>query len=181
MKALAFFLLVVFYKFFSNFMCYRRIKILHKYFSEFIDHKRTDMNQYKQEVISLFKKANVKDIKLLTSESIGYGHIASATISVFSMFPSLRPNFAGESLNMFENAEGSFKKNMRDSFNPFYWIDLIIFLPKNLLSYLDFSPDAFTYKLCNLLLTFMWWLLGILFLFFKPQIQQFIIEFVRNF
>lgn len=180
MKLLFFFLLIILYKFISNLSNYLRIKTLHKYFCDFVDHKRTDMNLYKQEVISLFQKANIKDIKTPVSEPIGYGQIMHANVSVFSMFPSLRPTFAGEALNMFEEAAGVFKKNMRDCLNPLYWIDFFLFLPKSLLSYLGFPSDTTWYKICNILLTFIWWLLGTIIIFFKPQIQQFIIEFVGN-
>lgn len=89
---------------------------------------------------------------------------------------------AGEStaLNMFEEAEGAFRKNMIDSINPFYWVDLIIFLPKTLLSYLGISSETSAYKICNVLLTFIWWVFGIFLVYYKPQLQQFLIELVRN-
>lgn len=180
MKLLIFFILIILYKFFSNLSRYLRIKTLHRYFCDFIDHKRTDMNLYKQEVISLFQKAGVKDVKTPVSEPVGYAQVVNVNVSVFSMFPSLRPTFSSEALNMFEEAEGSFMKNMRDSLNLLYWIDFILFLPKSLLSYLGFPSDAVIFRLCNVLLTFIWWLIGILFVFFKPQIQDFAIEFIRN-
>lgn len=65
MRFLALFLLVVAYKFLTNLMHYFRIKKLQTYFSEFLEHKRSDMNLYRQEVLSLFEKAHVKDIKSL--------------------------------------------------------------------------------------------------------------------
>lgn len=174
------FLLIVVYKFLTNLLHYFRIKTLHKYFYEFMDGKRDNMNLYRQEVLSLFRKAHVKDVKTPVSESIGYGQIVNATVSVFSMFPSLRPQFSSTALNMFEEAEGAFHKNMLDSFNPFYWIDLIIFLPKTLLAYIGVSSEVTSYKICNLLLTFIWWIFVVLVLYFKPQFQHFIIELIRN-
>lgn len=174
------FLLIVAYKFLTNLLHYFRIKTLHKYFCEFVDNKRIDMNLYRQEVLSLFEKAHVKDVKTPVSEPIGCGQVVNTTVSVFSMFPSLRPTFSSATLNMFEEAEGAFHKNMIDSFNPFYWIDLIIFFPKTLLAYIGISPEVTAYKICNLLLTFFWWIFGILILYFKPQLQHFIIELARN-
>lgn len=75
MRFLALFLLVIAYKFLANLMHYFRIKKLQTYFSEFLDHKRSDMNFYRQEVLSLFEKAHVKDIKIPASEHIGNGEI----------------------------------------------------------------------------------------------------------
>lgn len=174
------FLLIVVYKFLTNLLHYFRIRTLHKYFCEFMDNKRDNMNLYRQEVLSLFEKAHVKDIKIPISERVGFGQIVNASVSVFSMFPSLRPQFSSTTLNMFEETEGVFRKNMIDSFNPFYWIDLIIFLPKTLLAYIGISSEITSYKICNLLLTFIWWILGVLVLYFKPQLQHFIIELTRN-
>ena len=163
MRFLALFLLVVAYKFLTNLMHYFRIKKLQTYFSEFLEHKRSDMNLYRQEVLSLFEKAHVKDIKIPVSEHIGN-----------------RTEFSVTVLNMFEEAEGVFRKNMLDSFNPFYWIDLIVFLPKSLLAYIGISSEVTAYKICNVLFTFIWWILGILVVYFKPQLQDFVIKLVRN-
>lgn len=180
MRFLALFLLVVAYKFLTNLMHYFRIKKLQTYFSEFLDHKRSDMNFYRQEVLSLFEKAHVKDIKIPASEHIGNGEIVSGNVSTFSMFPSTRTEFSVTVLNMFEEAEGVFRKNMLDSFNPFYWIDLIVFLPKSLLTYIGISSEVTAYKICYVLFTFLWWILGILVVYFKPQLQDFVIKLVRN-
>ena len=116
MRFLALFLLVVAYKFLTNLMHYFRIKKLQTYFSEFLEHKRSDMNLYRQEVLSLFEKAHVKDIKIPVSEHIGNRKIVSGIVSTFSMFPSTRTEFSVTVLNMFEEAEGVFRKNMLDSF-----------------------------------------------------------------
>ena len=180
MRFLALFLLVVAYKFLTNLMHYFRIKKLQTYFSEFLEHKRSDMNLYRQEVLSLFEKAHVKDIKIPVSEHIGNRKFVSGNVSTFSMFPSTRTEFSVTVLNMFEEAEGVFRKNMLDSFNPFYWIDLIVFLPKSLLSYIGISSEVTAYKICNVLFTFIWWILGILVVYFKPQLQDFVIKLVRN-
>ena len=165
MRFLIIFLFIVGYKFLSNLLHYFRIKKLHQYFCEFMKQKRDNMNLYRQEVLS---------------ECIGNRQIANATVSAFSMFPSLRPAFSSTALNMFEEAEGVFRKNMFDSINPLYWIDLILFLPKTLLSYLGISSKTSGYKICNVLLTFIWWVFGVFLVYYKPQLQQFLIELVRN-
>ena len=86
MRFLALFLLVVAYKFLTNLMHYFRIKKLQTYFSEFLEHKCDNMNLYRQEVLSLFEKAHVKDKKIPVSEHIGNRQIVSGNVSTFSMF-----------------------------------------------------------------------------------------------
>ena len=93
MRFLALFLLVVAYKFLTNLMHYFRIKKLQTYFSEFLEHKCDNMNLYRQEVLSLFEKAHVKDKKIPVSEHIGNRQIVSGNVSTFSMFPSTRVAF----------------------------------------------------------------------------------------
>lgn len=180
MRLLIFFIIVILIKFSLNYYNYMRIKKLHKYFEEFIQHKRTDMNLYRQEVLSLFKKAGVKDVLTPIAEPIGFSQIANATVSVFSMFPSLRPLFAGSALNMFEEAEGVFKKNMINSINPIYWIELILFLPQSLLKYLGLNADSLAFKLWNIFLTFVWWVICTLITLFQPEIKQIIIKLMGN-
>lgn len=109
MRFLALFLLVVAYKFLTNLMHYFRIKKLQTYFSEFLEHKCDNMNLYRQEVLSLFEKAHVKDKKIPVSEHIGNRQIVSGNVSTFSMFPSTRVAFSVTTLNMFEEAEGVFR------------------------------------------------------------------------
>lgn len=70
--------------------------------------------------------------------------------------------------------------SISSSINPLYWIDLILFLPKTLLSYLGISSKTSGYKICNVLLTFIWWVFGVFLVYYKPQLQQFLIELVRN-
>ncbi|MFQ7092178.1 MAG: hypothetical protein ACLRQ8_10255 [Coprococcus sp.] len=180
MRFVTIFLFIVGYKFLSNLLHCLRIRKLHQYFCEFMKQQRDNMNLYRQEVLSLFEKAHIKDVKIPVSERIGNSQIANWTASTFSMFPSLRPAFSSTALNMFEEAEGVFRKNMIDSINPFYWIDLIIFLPKTLLSYLGISSETSTYKICNVLLTFIWWVFEVFLIYYKPQLQQFLVELVRN-
>ena len=56
MRFLALFLLVVAYKFLTNLMHYFRIKKLQTYFSEFLEHKRSDMNLYVKKYFPCLKK-----------------------------------------------------------------------------------------------------------------------------
>ena len=128
---LALFLLVVAYKFLTNLMHYFRIKKLQTYFSEFLEHKRSDMNLYRQEVLSLFEKLMIKDIKIPVSEHIGNRKIVSGNVSTFSMFPSTRTEFSVTVLNCSKRQKACSAKICLICFNPFYWIDLIVFLPNH--------------------------------------------------
>lgn len=181
MKILLFFIAIIFIKFSLNFYNYLRTQQLHKYFDDFFHQKRNDMNIYRQEVISLFEKANIKDVKIPVSEPIGFGQICNVNVSVFDMFPSTRVAFASTALNMFEEAEGVFRKNMFDSINPLYWMELIVFFPKNILKYVGLNIETTAFKLWNIFLTFIWWSFCTVITLFQPEIKQFIIKLLAQF
>lgn len=77
---------------------------------------------------------------------------------------------------MFYEAEGVYRQRMFDSLNPVYWIELIIYAPKKLLTYLGFDETKILFKTCNILLTFIWWSIMSIIIFFRPQLQQLIVE-----
>lgn len=77
---------------------------------------------------------------------------------------------------MFFEAEGVYRQRIFDSFSPVYWIELIIYAPKKLLTYLGFDETKILFKACNILLTFIWWSVVSIIVFFRPQLQQLIVE-----
>lgn len=174
-KILASVFLIALLKFSFNFQNYIRTKKLHSSFLDFIHGQNSNIQSHSQEVLELFKKAHIPDKRIPASERVG-AQIFSAVVSVQSMFPSTRADFAAETICMFESAEGVFRKNLIDSFNPLYWIELLVFLPKNLLVYIGLNSDQTLFRLCNVLLTFIWWAFCTGLAFFRPQLQQFFVE-----
>ena len=168
MKLLLIPIAIIALKFLLNLQHWLRIKQLKEYFLEFICGKRNDMNRYRNEVISLFKKAYVPDVYTPVVDSVGLGLLASGNVSLFTMFPSKRAAFIAEYLNMF------------DAINPLYWVETVVFLPKTILRYIGLDSDKTAFKLCNVLLSFIWWALCLCAVFFKPQLKQLLIEALGN-
>lgn len=181
MKMLIMFLVVVVIKFSLNFHNFLRIKQLSNYHLEFLEGKRPNFTEYRQEVIELFRKAHVKNAYIPVSEPTGYGQIVNMNVDVFSMFPSEFSIISAPAIKMFSEAQGVFRKNMFDSINPIFWIEFLIFLPKNLLIYLGLNQKKALFKTFNLIFTFLWWFFCTLVTFFQAEIKQFIIEFFGNF
>ena len=168
MKLLLIPIAIIALKFLLNLQHWLRIKRLKEYFLEFICGKRNDMNRYRNEVISLFKKAYVPDVYTPVVDSVGLGLLASGNVSLFTMFPSKRAAFIAEYLNMF------------DAINPLFWVETVVFLPKTILRYIGLDSDKTAFKLCNVLLSFIWWALCLCAVFFKPQLKQLLIEALGN-
>lgn len=181
MKILILFLVVVAIKFSLNFYNFLRIKTLNNYHLEFLEGKHPNFVEHRQEVLELFKKAHVKNAYIPISEPTGYGQIVNMNVDVFSMFPSDLLVISGPAIKMFSEAQGVFRKNMFDSINPIFWIEFLIFLPKNLLIYLGLNHQKTLFKTFNLIFTLIWWCFCTLITFFQPEIKQFLVKFFGNF
>lgn len=180
-KVIILFALIVVYKALLNFTRLKQLQRYEKEFISFLSDKPSKIDEHKMQTITLFKKANVPDSQMRVTQPIGFGKVASFNASVFHNFPMAERTIAEPSLTMFKNAIGVYKSRMFEAINPLYWIDLIVFLPKNLLTYIGLNMDNASSKLWNVLLSLVWWVFCTFVTIFQPEIKQYIIEFIRNF
>jgi len=119
------------------------------------DYKK--LAQEKQTFNELIKKANITDPHIQTVQPMGYGKLASFKASIAENFPSRLADFASVTQETLLQIQGIFKKRCWETFNPLYWLNLLIYLPQNLLQYLGFCGKNIFTKLLQLL----WWIIGI--------------------
>ena len=169
------------YKIATNIYYFFRTRHLSKLHSDWIYNKCPQFPTYKSEILSLFKNAGIENVSIPTTQSLGFGQLASFYADVFTNFPNLSPDMAGAAMRMFYEAEGVYRQRIFETFSPAYWINCIIFAPKSLLTYIGFTEDKVLFKVCNVLLTFIWWFFGATSLFFLPQFKEFIIELLGKF
>ena len=173
------FFLIFSYKLIRNIGRFIRINTLYKYyFSLCSPNTNPKVWETKQETINLFKIAGIKDTFIPVSQKMGHGYIGSFKASLFDNYPTNRSNFASHYFSMFDEAKGVFKYRIYECFNPFYWIDLIIFLPRNILNYIGVSPEVRSTKILNIILTSIYWFLGILVAILQDKIQTFILSYL---
>lgn len=139
-----------------------------------------DFEEYRSEIINLFKKANISDAFIPVSQTTGYGRISTQNTSVFLNFPSRHAKLAPIMLEMFDDAVGIYRERYREAFNPLYWIDIVIFLPKNLITYLSLPLETPAFKLCNVLASAIWWIILFLLYLFGNELYQHILEFLSQ-
>lgn len=174
LKAIIIFVSVVLYKAISNATKYHRCKKFHAMFKSWIADECASLPEYKREIISLIKGAGVSDSFLPTSQPVGYGQVANYNASVLENFPSRIAIFAASVDAKFDEAIGEYRHRTYEAFNPLYWIDIVIFLPKHLLSYIGLSDSNTAFKITNVILTALWWLICTGVTFFKPYILSLI-------
>ena len=172
-------LLIAVYKIASNSYCYCKIKWLKCRHEDWIRGKCDSFPTYKAETITLFERAGVKNFTIPTTQTVGYGYLSSFDADIFTNFPSANYDIYNGVLRMFNEAEGVFRHRIFETFNPLYWIDIVLFAPKKLLLYLSIKEDNILFKICNVLFTLIWWIICTVFVFFQPEIKQLIVELLR--
>ena len=133
----------------------------------------------KNVVINYIKHAGVLDRKIPISQQVGNGFVSTGTVSVIQNISNRRQDIAGTSYELLLEARGNYWIRFINSINPFYWLRIIIFIPKYLLSYLRIDPESILIKIFQIV----YWILGIIFTFlisvYPEKIQEFINLFIQ--
>lgn len=128
-----------------------------KYFEWLLSGKDGDIIAgYSNELKMLLKKANIKDCYIPESELIGCGQVANFQLSAFEQFPSRRKDIASILFMLISRGLGVYKNNFYNSFNPIFWLEIIVYLPKGIFSYLGISDNTMIVKILQLI----WWVIG---------------------
>lgn len=157
-----------------NFLRYN--SIYKNFFGMFCDNItiRDKCLSQKNTVINYIKLAGVSDKKIPYSQPLGYGYIVSGKTSVLENITNSRQDIVSASYELLLEAKGNYWSRFINSINPFYWLRIIFFIPKYLLSYLGVPTDSIIIKILQIL----YWLIGIIFTFlisvYPNEIQDFI-------
>ena len=164
------FAVIFLYKLTSNIIDYINIFRYSKMYTDFISQNSNKIFQYKTICINLLKKINISDTFVPITQNMGYGQYASFNASFFHNFPDNSTLFAGKTLCIFDDAIGICRRKIIECFSPKYWIDFILFLPKNILIYLGISADSIIIKIVQLI----YWLISVIITLFSTDIANFI-------
>ncbi len=150
-------------------------KKLHKIWSNYFKNIDNDKDYdnaitYTIDIQNHFKQANIKDASIPISQGIGFGQVAvSHTTAFTNLFVNDKRCY--QRINdAFLEAKGVYRSRMKESFKISYWIKLIIFLPKNIISYLGLNTETIFTKIFQV----MFWLIdSIIFVIYKDNILSF--------
>ncbi len=169
-KILIFFLICIIYKLICSIIDLIKVKYYKKLYISYLSNKSSKIFQYKTSCITLFKKLNISDAKIPITQKTGYGQLANFTTSLFNNFPDNTTLFTHETLRIFQDAIGICKTHIFECLSIRYWINCIIFLPKNILCYLNVSAESIFIKICQVI----YWISGILITLFSTDIYNII-------
>ena len=84
--------------------------------------------------------------------------------------PVRREDIVRITLGMFHRAIGVYRSRMIETINPLYWIETIIFLPRQILNYLGVTPESVIIKIAQLI----YWLAAFVFGIYRFEVEEFV-------
>ncbi|MCI8700023.1 MAG: hypothetical protein HFJ47_01615 [Clostridia bacterium] len=134
---------------------------------------------HKNEIVNYIKNSGIKDKYIPYAQPIGFGQISSGTVSVLENILNPSQDIALTVADMLLEAKGNYWSRFKNSFNPFYWLKIIVFIPKYLFSYLGMSSNNILIKIIQLI----YWAIGISFTVlisvFPDEVKTFILSFIN--
>ena len=135
---------------------------------------------YKSQITNYIKYAGVKDKFIAVTQPTGYGQLASSKISVFYNILNSRQDVAQIVIQSLLEAKGNYWSRFVNSFNPFYWLRIILFIPKYIFSYLGLKEKSIVIKVFQLI----YWILCIAFTIattvFTDEVKQFLTSIINH-
>lgn len=176
MRLLVIFIIIWLYRLLSNVYYLKRSKFLSDQYSSFWVENKIGTKEYKSEIIQLFKKANIKEQFVGHVQPLGLGQMQTGNASVFENMFINNKNIVAVVIGDFDTSIGVYKQRIRENFNPFFWIETILYLPKNIFTYLGLNGESAITKIGQII----YWLLCGFYAIYSEQINKIIQNFLSN-
>lgn len=158
-------------KIYLNLSKFLSAKKIHKLHTAYLHNQSNKFLQHIPQAKLLITGAGLADYQLPTSQSIGHGaYVAFNTTLIDNLGSTHKPTLY--TINrLLEDTQNVYYYRMFESLSPRYWIETILFLPKNILSYLGYPTKESTTKLLQVI----YWFAAPVFAFFRTELYQCII------
>lgn len=174
------FVLIVLFKFLTNYAAYYKCKKYREDYLKWASSSCDGFEEHRSEIIHLIEQAGISDSRIPVSQVIAPMQMASHAASVFTNFPTKNPQLAACMYGKFDDAVGVYRNRWMNAFNPLYWIESIVFLPKALILYIGADLEKPALRLCNVLTTAIWWISLFLLYLFGGDLYNHITEFLSQ-
>lgn len=164
------------YKFALNLSALLRINYYKKRYDAYRKEEAGSFDQYTKPIIQLFQSAEINDIKISSVIQHDENRFSTAQGSLFFNIGHRSPEVIGGMLHCFAIAKGTYRNRLIECFSPLYWINLIVFLPSKLFSYLGLNKNAIPTKVAQLF----YWLFVPLLIAFRTDIYQYVLRLLTN-
>jgi len=129
-------------RFIINLSRFLRAKRYLARYHKWLENPDDKLLESRAQVRKLLKDVNVSDGYIGVTQHTGLNRIQTANVSVIDAFPNTRRDFVQGTNYLFREAIGTYRQRMIDTFNPLYWIETVLHLPKVVLTYLGLPPES---------------------------------------
>ena len=91
------------------------------------------IQEHQIEIKRVTLKTGIQDQRMSYMEPLGLGYAQSQSITSLDNLLMLNPEVMGSAKEIIKRAKGFYKIQALKSFNPLFWIEFFVFLPKELL------------------------------------------------
>lgn len=138
-----------------------RIKSLHGEYKEYFQQLAQgngswDFVRRQPEVKDLLAKSGVGNPMLPRADLLGLGQVLNHNLNVIDNMVTNDQEIVQHMLHLFHMAEGAFSFRIRQSINPIFWLETVIFLPSLVLGFVGVPPTSSLSKIATVAV----WLLG---------------------
>lgn len=176
LKLLYLFAFIWSYKLLINLYYHNKTVVLERAYRKFWKEKDTHIKDRHIEIRELLERAGVKDGLVTEMQPIGYGHAEYVKSSVYDNMFYNNVDVLSTMERAFRIAKGVYKRRIKESFNPVYWIECVVYLPKNIFEYLGLNSDTKETKIFQLL----YWFGSAFFFIYNEQIVKLIQDFLSS-
>lgn len=168
-----FILIAISNKALMNFIALRKVKKFQSIYVDYIEKSKTpewidikeQLLQNKNEIIQIFDNCGLKDFGIYTTSPTGYGHVGHNKVSILQNLQyigQINEVNVPTTIDMYLNqARGILNKRIIEAFNPLYWINILVFLPQNIITYLGFLQDDKKTEAITRVINVFYWILVI--------------------
>ncbi|MBI3124470.1 MAG: hypothetical protein HYZ10_08695 [Ignavibacteriales bacterium] len=117
------------------------------------------------EIKNVVLKTGIQDQRTSYMEPLGFGYTQKESVTALDNLLMLNPEVMGSSKEIIKRAKGYYKIQALKCFNPLFWIEFIVFLPKELLKYFGVDDNAKGGSVMIKIFQVIYWLVSIFFMY----------------
>jgi hypothetical protein len=173
------FLAIALFKFVNNFAKYHRCKWYLKQYGEYIKQPSWKFDQHQPQIVKLFQDAGIEDVLVSRVAVVGMT-IQTSQASAFQNLAVREQDVPSVVSTLFHRTIGVYRNRLFETVNPLYWIETIIYLPREMLKYLGVSSENVGAKLLQVVYWIGGGITGVAFVWYRPDLKNFVDELVKR-
>lgn len=176
LKIIILLLVIWIYRLVSNIYYFYKTTIYQEEYSKELQTGKSNILRDQQEIKRILEKAGIEDAMISVAEPIGYGLVQTRSSSAYNNMCYRHADVISAMTSAFEKALGVYRKRIIDNFNPIFWIETLIYLPKNIIKYIGLNETSIFTKTFQIL----YWLIIAFYTIYSDTINSLIQDFLSN-